>query len=191
MSNYFSYFPTTDHDLTNNGQKVKLTNILRRFKIKSSIKSGIDVYYEYDIQSGDRPDTIAEKYYGSSAFAWIVLHFNEVVDPVFGWPLFNEDFNSYIRGKYGSMAEAQATTHEYRKILNEAKVLNNGTHIAKRWLSVDLTTYNSLSEASRELITKYDHELELNEDKRKIKILDKKYLNQIQDEVGDILRNGI
>ena len=191
MSNYFSYFPTTDHDLTNIGQKVKLTNILRRFKIKSSIKSGIDVYYEYDVQAGDRPDTIAEKYYGSSAFAWIVLHFNEIVDPVFGWPLFNEDFNSYIRGKYGSMAQAQATTHEYRKILNEAKVLNDGTRITKKWVVVDLTTYNTLADADKELITKYDYELELNDDKRKIKILDKRYLNQLQEEVDDILRNGI
>ena len=191
MSNYFSNFPTTAHDLTNNGQKVKLTNILRRFKIKSSVKSGIDVYYEYDIQAGDRPDTIAEKYYGSSAYAWVVLHFNEIVDPVFGWPLFNEDFNSYIRGKYGSMAEAQSQTYEYRKVLNEAKVLNNGTRIPKRTVVVDLTTYSTLAEADRELITKFDYEIEINDNKRKIKLLDKQYINQLQEEVSDILRNGI
>jgi len=63
MSNYFSYFPKTPHDLTNNGQTVQLTNLLRRFKVQSSVANRADVYYEYDIQDGDRPDTIAEKYY--------------------------------------------------------------------------------------------------------------------------------
>jgi len=191
MSNYFSNFPTTDHDLTNIGQTVKLTNILRRFKIKSSVKSGVDVYYEYDIQAGDRPDTIAEKYYGSAAYAWVVLHFNEILDPVFGWPLFNFEFTQYIKGKYGSISSAQATVHEYRQILTNSKVLIDGSKVAKRWVVIDLTTYNTLAEVDKELITKYDYEIDANDEKRKIKILDKRFLNQIQDEVEDILINGI
>jgi len=190
-SNYFSYFPLTDHDLTNNGQKVKLTNILRRFKVKSSVKSGIDVYFDYEIQSGDRPDTIAEKYYGSPAYAWVVLHFNDIIDPVFEWPLFHHDFDQYIKGKYGSAPSAMSTVHEYRQILNEAKVLNNGTRIPKRWVVIDLLTYSSLADVDKELISKYDYELEKNEVKRKVKILDRRYINQIQEEVKDVLRNGI
>jgi hypothetical protein len=191
MSNYFSYFPTTEHDLTNNGQKVKLTNILRRFKIKSSVKSGINVYFDYEIQSGDRPDTIAEKYYGSPAYAWIVLHFNDIIDPVFEWPLFDQDFANYMKGKYNSIPSAQATVHEYRQILNQSKVLNNGTRIPKRWVVVDLTTYSTLAAADKELITKYNYEVEKNDFKRRVKILDRKYLQQVEDEVEDILRNGI
>ena len=191
MSNYFSYFPTTEHDLTNNGQKVKLTNILRRFKVKSDVKGRIGVYHDYEIQAGDRPDTIAEKYYGSPAYAWVVLHFNDIIDPVFEWPLFDIDFSNYMKGKYGSVPSAQATVHEYRQILNEAEVLNNGTRIPKRWAVVDLTTYSLLPEESRELISKYDYEIEKNDVKRKVKIMDKKYLLQIQEEVKDILRNGI
>ena len=191
MSNYFSYFPTTEHDLTNNGQKVKLTNILRRFKVKSDVKGRLGVYHDYEIQAGDRPDTIAEKYYGSPAYAWVVLHFNDIIDPVFEWPLFDIDFSNYMKGKYGSVPSAQATVHEYRQILNEAKVLNNGTRIPKRWAVVDLTTYSLLPEESRELISKYDYEIEKNDVKRKVKIMDKKYLLQIQEEVKDILRNGI
>lgn len=191
MSNYFSYFPTTEHDLTNIGQKVDLTNILRRFKVKSKVKDRVDVYHEYDIQDGDRPDTIAEKYYGSPAYAWLVLHYNDIIDPVFEWPLFGNNFEQYVKGKYGGLATAQATVHEYRQILNEAKVLNDGTRIPKRWVVVDLTTYSLLPEVSKELISKYDYEVEKNEVKRKVKLLDKKYLLQIQEEVKDILRNGV
>jgi hypothetical protein len=191
MSNYFSYFPKTKHDLTNIGQTVDLTNILRRFKVKSSVKSGINVYFDYEIQEGDRPDTIAEKYYGSPAYAWLVLHFNDIIDPVFEWPLFSNDFENYLKGKYGSITTSQSTVHEYRQILNEAKVLNNGTRIPKRWVVVDLTTYSTLAEVDKESISKYDYEIEKNEVKRKVKVLDKKYLTQVQEEVKGILRNGI
>ena len=114
MSNYFSYFPTTQHDLKNENRSVKLTNILRRFKVKSALKDKSSVFYNYQIQNGDRPDTIAEKYYGSSSYSWLVLHFNDVEDAIFGWPLFGNQFDHLIVGKYGSIATAQSTLHEYR-----------------------------------------------------------------------------
>jgi len=191
MSEYFSYFPKTEHDLTNVNQKIQLTNILRRFKVRSDVSSRADVYYEYDVQAGDRPDTIAEKYYGDADLAWIILHFNDITDPFFGWPLFNENFNNYIKKKYGSIANAQAEVHEYRKVLNEAVVKFDGTKVPKRTVVVDQETYNTLGEIDRELITKWDHENELNDEKRKIKILDKKFMDKIVEEVKVILRDDI
>lgn len=191
MSNYFSYFPTIDHDLTNVGQTVQLTNILRRFKVKANVKNRTDVYYDYEIQAGDRADTIAAKYYGNSNHAWIVLHFNNIIDPIFDWPLFNDDFTNFIVGKYGSVVSAQSQVHEYRQIISNAIVKNDGTRIEKRTVVVDLTTYNTLAADSRETITKYDYEEEVNDAKRKIKILDKRYLSDIRDEVKTILRTGV
>ena len=191
MSEYFSYFPTTQHDLTNVGQKVTLTNILRRFAVRSDVKNRSDVFYEYNVQSGDRPDTIAEKYYGNADLAWIVLHFNDIIDPFFGWPLFDQDFENYIKGKYGSIPAAQAEVHEYRQVLNEASVKYDGTKIPKRYVVIDENVYNTLSEIEKELISKYDYEEELNEKKRSIKILDKRYLDKILDEAKIILKEGI
>jgi len=191
MSNYFTNFPLTPHDLTNDGQKVQLTNLLRRFKVRSNVKERIDTYTQYTIVPGDRPDTIAEKYYGSSALAWVVLHFNDIIDPVFDWPLFHEDFDNYIKGKYGSVPAAKAEVHEYRQILNNATVKNDGTRIPKRTVVVDTTTYNSLGSDVKESIDKYSYELELNDKKRRIKLLDRQYLKQLQEEVKTILKNGI
>jgi ribosomal protein S25 len=56
---------------------------------------------------------------------------------------------------------------------------------------VDETTYNGLSATARRTIYKYDWEEELNEEKRKIKILDKRFLDKVRDEVETILRDGI
>jgi hypothetical protein len=190
MSTYFQYFPTTEHDLKNNGKPVSVTNILRRFKVvNSAVKAG--VFYEYDIQAGERPDTIAEKYYGSSAHAWVILHFNDIEDPIFDWPLFNNDFDEYLTGKYGSCSCAQKQIHEYRRILAPKKIKVDGTIIDERYVVVDKETYDTLDEINKVAITKYDWELEQNEKKRRINILDKKYLDQIISEAEDVLRNGV
>jgi len=202
VSNYFSYFPKTEHDLTNIGQTVTLTNILRRFKIPSELADRSDVYYEYDIQDGDRPDTIAEKYYGDSKYSWLVLHFTNKKDVHFDMPLSTHDFEQYIVGKYGSLSAAQAENHEYRiylsrlkdgvKVPAEAEVLYDGTSLLERVVVVDQATYNATASNYRKAaVSKYDYENELNDAKRSIKLLDKRYLSQVRDEVEDILRNGV
>ena len=202
MSNYFSYFPKTPHDLTNNGQTVQLTNLLRRFKVQSSVVDKADVYYEYDIQDGDRPDTIAEKYYGNANYAWLVLHFNDIEDVHFDWPLTSNDFESYISGKYGTISAAKAQVEEYRiflgriengqKVPARSVVLYDGTVVEERFVVVDEATYNSTHvDYQKAAVDKYDYELERNESKRSIKLLDKRYLSKVRDEVEDVLRNGV
>ena len=191
MSEYFKYFPTVKHDLTNNGQTVELTNILRRFIVKSKVKDRSDIFYEYNVQEGDRPDIIAEKYYGDADYAWIVLHFNNIIDPVFDFPLFGNDLTNYIKGKYGSVINSQSEVHEYRQIISEAETLYDGTKIPERYYVIDKTTYDSVSPLERRTIYKYDWELEENERKRLIKILDRRYLDMILDEVQIVLKEGI
>ena len=205
MSKYFSYFPKTQHDLKNDDRSVNLTNILRRFKVQSELTDDATVFYEYRIQDGDRPDTIAEKYYGNSSYSWLVMHFNGIEDAVFGWPMFGNQFEHYIVGKYGSLAAAQSELHEYRIFLKyfdeqgvaspaKSRTLTDGTTIAERVVVVDQTTFNATPAAYKynvNGVTKYEYEIELNEAKRDIQLLDKKYLPTVRDEVESILRNGI
>jgi hypothetical protein len=188
MSNYFKNFPTVQHDLTNVGQKVALTNILRRFKVRTSVKDKLDTYYTYHLQAGDRPDIIAEKYYGDPNLAWVILHFNDIIDPVFGWPLFGVDFDNYIKGKYANINTAKATVHEYRQVLNVAEMRYDGVKIPERYIVVDQTTYGTLGSNEKYSVSKYDYEEELNEKRREIRILDKAYISKIKQEVKSILK---
>ena len=187
MSNYFTFFPTIEHDLKDTSQKTELTNILRRFRVKPKTKSIASVYYDYTVQEGDRPDTIADKYYGSSKLSWIVLHYNDIIDPYYDLPLFGRDFANYITEKYGSITTAMSTTKFYYKILEEAKVLIDGTRVPRREIVVDLKTYNTLSATSRRSETVYEYEERLNEDKKNIKILNRTHLNQLVKEVKSVL----
>lgn len=191
MSRYFRYFPTVQYDLIKDGNEITLTNIMRRFVVDSKLKDQIDIFYDYTIQAGDRPDVIAEKYYGDANLAWLVLHFNDITDPFFGWGLNDADLENYIRGKYGSIPAAQAEVHEYRQVLNESRTFYDGTVLPKRYVVVDQTTYNSLSEESRESVSKFEWEVEQNDKKRQIKILDKRYVDQVIAEVKTILKDGI
>lgn len=191
MSNYFSYFPTVQHDLTNIGQTVDLTNIIRRFKVKSSLLADTRAYNEYSIQAGERPDIVADKFYDDPSYAWLILLFNEIDDSIFGWPLFNKEFDDFIVGKYGSISSAKGTVHEYRKVLTKKSVKFDGTIIGKRTVTIDLTTYNTLSESVRESISKYDYEEELNDEKSEIKILKPRYVSEVRKQVQGILKDGI
>lgn len=205
MSKYFSYFPTTPHDITNENRTVKLTNILRRFKVDSSLKDRALVFYDYQIQEGDRPDTIAEKYYGSANYSWLVMHFNDMNDVLRDFPLFGDNFENFVAGKYGSVATAQSTIHEYRIFCRhrdangvdtpaKKRTLIDGTILEERVLVVDLTTFNATDSAYKYNVagvTKYDYEVELNEKRRDIELLDVKYLPTVRDEVENVLRNGI
>ena len=76
--------------------------------------------------------------------------------------------------------------HEYRKILNESSVLFDGTVVPKRTLVIDETTYNTLSEPDRELVNKYQYEIEENDAKRNIKIIDPRQLNRLLSNIEDI-----
>ena len=191
MSNYFSYFPTVKHDLNRDGSFVTITNILKRFKIHDDVREQTEVFYPYQLQDGDRPDVVAEKYYGNANYAWLVLFSNNIVDPVKEWPLYGTDFTNYLKSKYGSIELANTTTKKRYKVLSAAFKKIDGTVIPKRRVEIDETTFNTLSEADKEFQTAYEYEVEVNDDKRKIHLIDGAYLSIITDQVENILRTTV
>ena len=191
MSNYFSYFPSVEHDLKQNGTFVTVTNILKRFKIHDDVRDLTEVFYPYQLQDGDRPDVVAEKYYGNANYAWLVLFSNNIVDPVKEWPLYGTDFRNYLVTKYGSIESANTTVKKRYKVLSASFRRIDGTIVPKRRLEIDETTFNGLDEEDREFQTAYEYEVEVNDDKRKIHLLDSSYLSVITDQVEDILRTPV
>ena len=181
MSHYFSYLPRVQYkiDGVNANRKESVTDITRRFKIVQLINNREAVYYNYSVQEGDRPDIVAEKFYGNSKLDWIVLLPNEIHDRYFQWVMQQRDFEAFIRKKYGSLASAQAQVHHYEQILSSSQVLNDGTVIPERRVIVDETTYNSLSINDRRLVTAYDEEDRRNESHREIKLIEPGFVTDI------------
>jgi len=177
MSYMFNNWPTVSYDVKKNGKPLTLTNITLRFKINELLRNKSVVMYDYDVQSGDRPDIIAYKYYDDPTLDWVILLVNNIIDPQFEWPLDDRSFERYMRKKYGSLEAAKQTHHQYEKILREQQVYFDGTIIPEKTVVVDKDTYDLTSPTSRRAIDKYTYELELNEARSRIKILDKRYIN--------------
>lgn len=183
MSFYFKPFPTVRYSQKKNNNFELLTNITLRYKIKELVKQKKSIYYDYVIKDSDRPDIIAYKYYEDESLDWILFIINDIVDPYYDWPLSQQAFDSYMKSLYGSTSSAKTTVYEYRKIITPQSVRTDGSVIPKRTVVVDLNTFNSLVATDRETIYAYDYHLEKNDDKRKIKILDKRFVNQLKRDV--------
>tara|TARA_R100000426_G_C4824862_1_gene112241 strand:+ start:535 stop:1113 length:579 start_codon:yes stop_codon:yes gene_type:complete len=183
MAFYFRPFPKINYDIKKNKLPLLLTNVTARYKIRDVLKSKVAIYYDYLIKDSDRPDLIAYKYYDDETLDWLIYLVNDIIDPYYDWPLKQDAFNKYMTTLYGSVSGAQATVYEYRKILNSQSVLFDGTIIPERYVVVDLNTYNGLATNARREVDAYEYYDELNNKKRQIKLLDKRFASDIKSEV--------
>lgn len=186
MSFYFRPFPKIKYELKKNKNPLLLTNITARFKIRDKLRNVSAIYYDYFVQDHDRPDIVAFKYYGDETLDWVLFLINDIIDPYYDWPMDQRVFNNYMKSLYGSVDSAKSTIFEYRKIINKQGHLIDGTVVPKRTVVIDTNTYNSLSPTDREIIYGYNYYDELNDKKRRIRILDKDFIGIITREAENI-----
>lgn len=99
---YFKFFPYTMYTLDNYRSAQLVTNFLVRSKILDKVKEQFGVYDEYDIREGETPELLADRIYGNPELHWLILLYNDILDPRFGWPLDSAALNSYITSKHGN-----------------------------------------------------------------------------------------
>lgn len=218
MAKYFNYFPTTFYNNSNTSLALDtVTNIIARFSFENTLKENSSVFYPYDIQDGDTPEIIANKYYGSPEKHWIVLMFNDIIDPQYDWPLDQRTLISYINDKYAANGAANTPSQSgivwsqstnnvkkyYKTITRVGSESTKDTIIEK--IEIDFDTYTNLSTTTTEYtlkngkkvtetiskskLTYYDYEVEQNEAKRKIKLLKSEFVSQngLMDELIRVL----
>ena len=100
---YFKSFPYTLYSLDNTTTVQVVTNITNRVTLSEEVKTNLSLYDEYDIRDGETPELVADKFYGNPELHWLVLHYNDILDPRFDWPLDTNNLNRYIAGKYNDV----------------------------------------------------------------------------------------
>jgi hypothetical protein len=105
---YFEKFPIIQY--ANN----YVRNITERAVVLNSVYTNQVLYYPYDIQQGERPDNIADRYYKDEYMGWILHLTNKVVDPYYDWYLDQTTFEDFIVKKYGSYVKAVSKIKYYR-----------------------------------------------------------------------------
>ena len=117
--NYFNYLPTLQYpDLTREDAEggVALTNILARSAFLKEIVENSALFYEYQVKEGETAEIIADKLYNDPHRAWIVLMFNNLMNPYYDFPLTSEQLHDMIEEKYGQTIEqSQSTIHHYEE----------------------------------------------------------------------------
>ena len=175
------------------------TNLMARASIIPEVLKNPLVYYSYDIQDGDTPEIVAYKYYGDSYRYWVVLFANELLDPQWSWPMTRTVFDNYIAEKYPS-GNTTTTVHHYEKTLTQTD--NSTNTITINTIDINEDTYNSIVEntetysianstvtvaTSKRIVSVYDYELETNEAKRKINILNAIYVNELETQFKSLM----
>ena len=190
MSEFFQHYPQISYDISGTKPvKVKtVINLMKKAKLKGLVVDDIVSYYPYSIMEGERPDHVSEKIYGNVKYTWLIFLINDITDPIYDWPLATREFGAYIKNKYGSLATAKSTIHHYEQILR-TRVEATGTTeaIPEARIEIDLTTYNTLDEASRNIKYCYNWEVDRNEAKRDIKLIGRNFVADILTEHAEKL----
>ena len=190
---YFSYVPDFNYvDRSANariGSQVKVKNLFRRIKLREDIFQDTTVFEKYQIKGDDRPDNVANKFYGDSELDWLVLVSNNIINIQTEWPMPQLTFDSFLLDKYGSY-EKLNEVHHYESV----EVKNQkGIVILKEGLTVDQgASYTYYEEGQTSFVTTGDiskpvtnltYETRIEEDKRNISLIKARYLPVILDDI--------
>jgi len=146
---YFETLPsivTTDY----NNNLIVLKNLLSRAVLLAETQSDALLLYNYSVQDGDTPETVAYKYYGSVDRYWIVLHGNQSLDPQWDWPLNSQQFQKYIFNKYKQ--ETATSLNISVNSVNESQVLSYTLATVKYLEKIIITKDNTTQTKSAKTI---------------------------------------
>lgn len=206
------YFDTLPKVITldNNNNPTVATNLLARASILQNLINNPALFYKYDIQDGDTPEIVASKYYGNPYRYWLIMFANQLIDPQWQWPLSSQQFEAYITKKYYDVAVAnnqtviaytQSTIQSYRKIYTSFDSSTSTTTTVN--YTIDANTYTNLitSTNTYELpsgasctitidktpVNLYTYEVEKNDVKRTINIINLIYAGQFEQEFDTLM----
>lgn len=218
MAEYFDKFPKIAYNIDYNSSQANKfdmpVNIMVRVGVIINKLDRLFHYYDYEVKEGETPEIIADKFYDNPEAHWLILLTNNVVDPQYDWILHYDAFKKYIISKYGSAANAKATTHHYELVNKKQDVttdkitydvheitqreyddlVDGGTPVVE---PANYTAYTVNDKVIRvfpdyvRTVSNYDWEVEQNEKKRSIKLIKREYYAGIILELNTILADAL
>ena len=198
MSNYFSQLPDFEYVSRLPDARISdyipVKNLFMRGKLREDIFQDASVFTKYKIKGDDRPDNVAYEVYGDANLDWLVLTCNNILNVYNEWPMTQINFENYLLEKYGTYENINAA-HHY-----ETTVVKNttGVVIVPAGLEVDsnysITFYDDATEGMTTVnspvteITNYLYEQRLQDDRRNIFLLKRRFLNVVKDDLEEMMQ---
>ena len=172
---YFTRFPKGQYIIPGTKEYKLVSDLWRRIKIRDKIKNEASLYSEYFVADGERPETIAERHFGSPELHWIILITNDVTDGLHGWPLSFSAFEEFMNDKYDN----PGAIHHYEKVQSSGPQT-----------SIDyshLIECNS-TDPGAQAVSNREYEQREQDKKRQIRILSPQYLAAFEEEFVKLIR---
>jgi hypothetical protein len=203
MSNYFSYFPKENYK----GKIIR--DITKRTNFIQKNLSDPLLFLPYTVTEDDKPEDIAHYYYGSVDYTWIVLLVNNVIDPYNDWVLNENQLRKFIEKKYRNETsnsdvyswaqnqtildnilyfEREENTYNVETVLIESIVNDNEFILMDTKEGRQQLYENNVDLLVNTPIRVYDYEYLVNENKRQILLVDKKYITKIEEEFYRLMK---
>ena len=195
---YFSMIPDLKYDTKpisypfSESDYVTAKNFFRRYKIDEDIFGYATFYNKYAVGDGERIENIADAYYGSPFYDWVIILTNNFINPQFAFPVNSETVRKISEEKYGEV-DAYSGIHHYETIEKKSGetvdgldilALEGGLTVDKKFYDSPFKYWNGSSTVTvngntvSKSITNYEHEVAINEKKREIYILRKTYFRR-------------
>lgn len=189
---YFTQFNYTLYpDFQNKNQFLILKNITSRVVRNLNVLDDKSVYYTYIMKEEESIEDVSNIAYGTPTLYWILMIINNRFDRFYDFPLSSANFNEYIIEKYGSI-EASTQLFSYFKRTDELQYSDNEDIDDSFFYEVTQNVYDNTAEyingvLMRKSKSKYDLELEQNESKREILILNSNIVDRFVNEFNKLI----
>ena len=175
-------------DRVSSREYVRVKNLFRRVKLRDDLQNVFTLFNKYEINQGERPDTVAEDLYGSADLDWVVMLTAGIINVRDQWPLSDAELYRYAENKYGDELNStrfyettEVKDSSGRLILPKGKVVDSGFTIPNP--ANKSTTLNPVTG-----ISNYEYEVRVNDDKRFIYILKPDYLQLYLNDMRRIMQ---
>jgi hypothetical protein len=195
-----------------NGMKLS-KNLFRRVRFRDNINALYIASTKYMVQSGETPEQISEKKYGSTDWYWTILLLNNIIDVYNDWPLADYELDKSIENKYGDkqndvkfwetneLYEGNILILKGGQIIeyNEGRPQQQAAGYYPSYLNSQnqlvsvftLTTPSGLVLSGSQVmtpVTNREFEYRENQNKKEIFIIRPEYLTTMQDEIASLFK---
>lgn len=202
---------------TDINQFITTKNLFKKVKLRDDIFGNINFFTKYQIIGDERPDNVAFRFYGDEVLDWVVLLSNNILNIQSEWPLSQTAFDKYLSEKYGSGIDNLDEIyniifngiHHFETIeVKDSRgviQLKEGIVFTPRYTE-DPTTLQNFPSFKLEyfdpiigakivkqgsqifrIVTNYEYESKIENDKRGIFLLKPQYLNIIFNDIEKVL----
>jgi hypothetical protein len=169
---YFEAFPTIAYDVVGLKNYKTIRDILTRVKVRDKVKGHHTAFEKYDVKDGETPEKVAFDNYGDVELHWIVLYFNDIVDPFYEWPLSLRDFDKWVMDKYTN----PNATHHYE--------IAQSSGVTTTMIKVESDVVGATA------VSNYDYEASIQDAKKQIKLLKREFVPQVVLEFNTEINSG-